>query len=443
MDNPALDAKWRKRVTERCGGENFDAPGSGYSFSAVLAEEEELDKANVPGDPASAQLKLSIADPTEKMDEEAWAAADDYYHSSPHATRYTDNKGIRPLKTERHDFLDTHTAIVDYLKRRFPGPTTAWLTPDCAQYSGHGIKGVLAGYVPTALFDEKTTLIFPNPGYGVIKSPMNCYDADVENLTLLQRGDGRWLISIDQLETIYGRHTEQKLIVYVNVPHNPTGTGYTAADWRRLLDWAYERNAILIVDEAYFDLCYNPDCVSVLTMPDWQESCVVCQSASKGWNATGLRFGWMIGHPTIIAALSKVTDVKDSGLFGPSIAAGLECLAHPEWAAKTREQYRSLHQILADGLRQAGFAAAMPDAGLCQFTPAPKSADGQVFANAAECAIWLRKNLRISVMHYDVAGAPYLRWAVTIMPVPECDLPDEQAVIAEAVRRLQTIKFEG
>jgi len=440
MAHDNLDTKWRRRVTQRCGGDKFDAPGSGYSFSAVLAEERQLSQANIPHDPASALLALSIADPTWKMPRDAWGASNTYYWQSPHASRYTDNSGLVPINLGHRSFTDTHEAIVAYLKQRFPGEGTAWLTPACVQYSGHGIKGALAEYIPVALFDANTNLVFPVPGYPVIKNAMNRRDAKVIDLMMQRDGNGRWLIA-QQLEEVRLDGLGWKTVVYVNAPHNPTGTGYTAADWQRLLQWARDHDAILVADEAYCDLCYNADCVSVLTIPGWEESCIVLQSASKGWNATGLRFGWMIAHPTMIAALRQVTDVKDSGLFGPSIAAGLECLAHPEWAAETREQYRSLHRILADGLRQAGFAAAMPDAGLCQFTPAPKSANGQVFASAAECAMWLRQNLRISVMHYDVAGAPYLRWAVTIMPILECDLPDEQAVIAEAVRRLQTVKF--
>ncbi|MFA6215464.1 MAG: aminotransferase class I/II-fold pyridoxal phosphate-dependent enzyme [Patescibacteria group bacterium] len=432
--------KWRRRITLRCGGANFDAPGTGYSFSAVLAKEQELAKANKPNDRTSALLAMSIADPTGKMSREVFGAGITYYYQSPDATRYTDLRGITPMNVAQRQFIDTHVAIADYLKQRFPGEATAQLTPNWVQYSGHGIKGVLADIIPAALFDPKTILVFPVPGYPVIKSDINRRQAAIIDLVMQPDSTGRWLIA-EQLEKIHF-DPNAKIVVYVNVPHNPTGTGYRTADWQRLLSWASANDATLAVDEAYIDLCYDEECVSVLTIPGWEKSCIVLQSVSKGWNATGLRFGWMVGHPTIIAALRKVADVKDSGLFGPSIASGLECLAHPELTRETRDKYRRLHQTLSAGLQQAGFAAAMPNAGLCQFTPAPKSANGEEFADAGECAQWLRENLRISVMHYNVDGRPYLRWAVTIKPILECGLPDEAAVIAEAIRRLQEVEFK-
>ena len=436
-----LDARWRRRIAQRCGGEYFDAPGSGYDFSAVLAEERKLAQADIAGNPSLALICFSIADPTDKMSCDAWDMADLWYRHSPDATRYTDLCGITPMIVGSRSFGDTHEEIVAYLKKRFPGEATAQLTPDWTQYSGHGIKGILAAYVSTALFDQNTCLFFPTPGYGVIKSEMNRQGCQTVDLPLQPNANGRWLIDINQLCEANFQCRSEKPVVYVNIPHNPTGTGYTANEWEQLLAWAYSADAILIVDEAYFDIYYDEKYVSVLTIPGWEKSCIVLQSISKGWNATGLRFGWMIGHPTAIAALRKVVDVKDSGLLGTTIAAGQECLRHPEWAVETRENYRQLHEMLLAGLQQAGFAATMPNAGLCQFVPAPNSANGMSFANAAECAQWLRSNLRISTMHYEAAGRPYLRWAVTFRPNAECGLLSKADVIAEAVRRLQSVNF--
>lgn len=61
-----LDARWRDRIAKRCGGASFDAPGGGYSFSEVLAEERELVRLNKPRDPTSALLILSRRRPIRK-----------------------------------------------------------------------------------------------------------------------------------------------------------------------------------------------------------------------------------------------------------------------------------------------------------------------------------------------------------------------------------------
>ena len=425
------DAVWRNAVAERAGGAEFDAPGGGYAFSSVLNEERELARQNRPGEPESALLTLSIADPTWKMRPEAMDAARRYYDDSPDATRYTDNAGVR----EGHGFQDTHEAIAEYLSRRHEGMPVQ-LGADWVQYSPGSIKRALAEYLPTLLFDENSALLFPTPGYPVIKSALNARGA--EPIDAPMRRDGkRWTLNTD-----IALPDAPKRFMYVNIPHTPTGAGYNARQWADLLQWAERAGVLLIVDEAYIDIAYKPEIVSVLTVPNWHARCVVLQSVSKAWSATGLRFGWIAGHPTLIQALRKVCDVKDSGMFGPSIAAALTCLRNPQWADETRAAYAELHRQLYDALAGAGFQSAAPDAGLCQFTPAPKAANGRAFASAVECAQWFRKELRISLMHYDVGGQPWLRWAATLRPIPECGLETEADVIQEAARRLQTARFE-
>jgi aspartate/methionine/tyrosine aminotransferase len=210
----------------------------------------------------------------------------------------------------------------------------------------------------------------------------------------------------------------------------------------KLVSWAIENGVIVVVDEAYTNIRFDDSC-SILEIPGWEQCCIVLQSVSKGWGATGLRMGYAVAHPTLIKALRKVMDVKDSGLFGPSIAMGLWCLRNPQEAVITCTGYRSLHENLLQGLQAAGFDSALPQAGLCQFTPAPRAANGVVFKGAIECAQYFRKELRISTMSYPVDDKPgYLRWAVTIAPVPDCGLLDEAAVISEVVRRLKSVKLE-
>ncbi|MBU6389990.1 aminotransferase class I/II-fold pyridoxal phosphate-dependent enzyme [Patescibacteria group bacterium] len=436
---------WRSRFAERIGGREFDTPGGGYSFSAVLAEERELEKANNPGRPESALLKLSVADPTWKMPETAWEVGEEYFYEAWDASRYKDIAGTRATPGTIMQG-DTHAMLAELIHARhqvaLPGGRS--LTPEWIQYSPGSIKRALAEYIPTLLLGDGTTLLFPSPSYQVIASPMNRRVAILIDVPLV-RLSGQWSFDADKLTDIVRGRPGPRPVVYVNIPHNPTGRGYTKSDWEFLIGWACQYGVTLVVDEAYIDLRYLDDLVSVLSVPGWEECCIVLQSVSKGWNATGLRFGWIAAHPTVIKALRKVMDVKDSGMFGPSIVSGLSCLRYPEFAEETRRRYLVLHEKLASGLREAGFQGHVPDAGLCQFTPSPKSItaspEGVIFQDAADCAKFLRDYLRISVMHAEAAGGQWLRWAVTLRPVPECGLASEEAVIDETVRRLKSVKF--
>lgn len=427
------DSYWRSLVTAAAGGANFDAPGGAYSFSAVLERERILTGGNIAGKRSSALLGLSIADPTGKMDDGAIMALVQEYINDPSATRYTDLRGLP----------GTHERLAAHLNQEYSSGGVAF-TREWVQYSPGGIKRPLAEYIPTVFFDSNATLIFPAPSYGVIKDPKNNRGAQVIDVPMLPCPDNRWnmdWIKIDQL-TKESSAVGKKVYLYLNVPHNPTGMTFDHTQWVRVISWAIENNVMLIVDEAYTHVRFDNDSCSVLHVPNWDKCCIVLQSVSKGWNATGLRFGLIIADPLAIKAIQAAMDVKDSGLFGPSIAAGLYCIEHMDITKVTTANYRKLHERLADGLRQSGFQGFVPGAGLCQFTKAPKSADGKEFANSAELAEWLRQEKRISLMHNAVNGVPYLRWAVTIAPVPDCGLPNELAVIDEVMCRLGDIKFE-
>ncbi|MFC1789652.1 aminotransferase class I/II-fold pyridoxal phosphate-dependent enzyme [Patescibacteria group bacterium] len=426
---------WRQLVAQRCGGTDFDKPGGGYAFSAILEEERELEKSNIPGQSKTALLKLSVADPTWKMNRQAIEAAVEYYDLCPDATRYTDLAGIRA--NNGTGLGDTHAEIVSNVLKGNRSLLSEKIL-DKIQYSPGSIKRALAEYIPTTFFDAKRgdLLIFPVPGYPVIKSSMNNQGINVRDVPMVFTKNG-WRIPLDKIPT----GGKQNIFIYFNNPHNPTGSAYTLDELTQLVGWASANNVTIIADEAYISLVYNGSAASITMVPNWENCCIVLQSISKGWSATGIRFGWIMANPIAIKALRKVMDVKDSGMSGPMIAAAISCLRDSRQAKKTNMRYLALHKILAQGLKESGFGGQIPDAGLCQFTRAPRSVNGHEFSSLIDCVQWFRKDLRISLMHYEVEREWYLRWAVTLKPVPKCGLPTEESVLEEVVRRLQKVNF--
>lgn len=429
-----LNLIFRSLITDRCGGADFDAPGGGYAFSDILDEERSLAKKNIPGDPKSALLTLSIADPTWKMPSMAIDTLVEYYGKYGYSTRYTDNSGAKFISLTG-EVVDTQDVLAGTEHLNIP-------SRDWVQYSPGSIKRLLSEYIPTLLFDSDTVLIFPTPGYPVIKSDMNKREATVVDVPM-QFVSGKWEFDFGEMarQADLLSNKSSKKFVYMSVPNNPTAIAFNEVEWEAALIWAERNNIYLIIDEAYDATRYR-DTVSALTVPGWEERCIVLQSISKGWNATGARFGWVVAHPTLIKGFRKVIDVKDSGGFGPLIAAALSCLEHPEFSKITRRKYYHLHKSLCDGLIDVGFDTQMPDGGLCQLTLAPKSIDGCAFKNVIECAQYFREKLRISLMHYEVDGKNCLRWATTLQPIPECGLQDEESIIVEAVRRMKEHRFE-
>ena len=90
-----------------------------------------------------------------------------------------------------------------------------------------------------------------------------------------------------------------KIVVIVN-PNNPTGTVVKKEDIERILKKA--RNAIVLVDEAYFQFS-NKSSKSLIFNYD---NLIIIQTFSKGFGLAGLRLGYIISNTGVIKDLNKV-----------------------------------------------------------------------------------------------------------------------------------------
>jgi aspartate/methionine/tyrosine aminotransferase len=95
----------------------------------------------------------------------------------------------------------------------------------------------------------------------VVEAP--CYGSAIEvarstgaEVSLWQRHyeDG-WAHDLDALERLLRPQTK---LLYLNSPHNPTGTQITPAAHARLLEIAAERSLVLLSDEVYRGLEHDP-----------------------------------------------------------------------------------------------------------------------------------------------------------------------------------------
>jgi len=78
--------------------------------------------------------------------------------------------------------------------------------------------------------------------------------------------------------------------VFVNTPHNPTGSVMSAAEQRRLAEALDARGVTLIVDEVYHPLYFGDPVPSASTLPNT----VVIGDFAKALSLPGLRIGWLI-----------------------------------------------------------------------------------------------------------------------------------------------------
>lgn len=89
--------------------------------------------------------------------------------------------------------------------------------------------------------------------------------------------------------------------VVIGNPTNPTGVVW---DPRRLREWAGER--WLVIDEAFLDVAGDePALTAMPQVVAGDERLVVLRSLTKTWSIAGLRVGYVVAAPGVIATLRK------------------------------------------------------------------------------------------------------------------------------------------
>jgi aspartate/methionine/tyrosine aminotransferase len=151
-------------------------------------------------------------------------------------------------------------------------------------------------------------------------------------------------------EAVLASVTPDTKLVFVNTPHNPTGSVMAASEQRRLAAELAARGIPLVVDEVYHPLYFAGDVPTAAGMPN----AIVLGDFAKALSIPGLRIGWLIDRDprrreALIDARSYFT-ISGSPL---TEAIGALALAH---ASTVLQRLRSVAAsnlaLLADFLRE-------------------------------------------------------------------------------------------
>lgn len=153
-----------------------------------------------------------------------------------------------------------------------------------------------------------------------------------------------WAYDLDELERVLRPDTS---LVYVNTPHNPTGTSMPPAVLDRLVELCAERGAVLFCDEVYRELEHDP-ADRLPAACDLYDRAVSLGSVSKTYGLPGLRTGWIACRDVelrdAIVAVKLYTTICSSA---PSELLSAVALRH-------RERFAERNRVLVlDNLARA------------------------------------------------------------------------------------------
>ncbi|MGO4549756.1 histidinol-phosphate transaminase [Lysobacter sp. 2RAF19] len=148
------------------------------------------------------------------------------------------------------------------------------------------------------------------------------------------------------LEAIAGLVGPRTKLVYLANPNNPTGTHFPVdalADFLRKLP----SQVLVVVDEAYAEFVEGD--TSALTLLSHHPNMIVARTFSKAYALAGLRVGFAVAHPGLIAVVERVRESFNVNCMGLAAAeAALGDVEHLQWGlARNAEERARLSEALA------------------------------------------------------------------------------------------------
>jgi len=279
---------------------------------------------------------------------------------NPRNHRYSASRGIPKLRK----------AIADRYLAKFG----VELDPDREVVTTIGAKEGLS-HLMWVLLGPGDTALVPTPSYPIhIYAPLFA-GADVRHVPLGSHpGDDGGEAFFGNLMEAWENAWPKPRVIVLSFPHNPTTTCVDLAWMTRLVDFAKERDVVLVHDFAYSDTSfdgYTPP--SVLQVPGAKEVAVELYTLTKSFSMAGWRVGFLVGNAEIVQALTKLKSYLDYGTFQPIQIASIVALNEAtEYPKVVNEIYQGRRDVLCDGLNRIGWHIEKPKGTMFVWAPIPE-----------------------------------------------------------------------
>ena len=221
-------------------------------------------------------------------------------------------------------------------------------------------------------------------------------------------------------------------VLLCSFPHNPTTACAEREELQQLVDFARERDLVLVHDFAYADLAfdgYRPP--SIFEADGARDVAVELYSLTKGFSLAGWRIAFVLGRADVVGALARLKSYLDYGSFQPlQIAATVALREARDHPAATAAVYEGRRNALCDGLSRAGWELPRPRATMFAWARIPTDERSQDFA------LRLLREAHVAVSPgsgFGADGEGHVRFA----------LVENEQRIAQAVRGIRRALLAG
>lgn len=208
-----------------------------------------------------------------------------------------------------------------------------WILP------GNGSDEVLT-ILTRSFAGTQDQIAYPYPSYILYETLCDLQGARHERLLL----DPDWSWNFERI----GALVERSKLIFVPNPNSPSGNRWT---WDDLVPLTPPRG-VLVLDEAYGDFCDSPHRGELLRSTEGRQV-IITRTFSKSYSLAGVRFGFAIAHPDLIAGLRKMKDSYNCDAL--SLAAATAAIEDQEWMRQNASRIRATRDRLSASLVELGF----------------------------------------------------------------------------------------
>lgn len=312
---------------------------------------------------------------------------------SENRTRYAPSSGIEPLRTALVRKLEARNGIAATLE-------------DVIVTAG----GAHALYVAfQAILDAGDDMMLFAPYWTPIRDMITMAQA---RPIMIPTSSARRNGITATLEHFSTPHTRA---IYYNTPQNPSGLVFSRQEAEEVAAFATKHNLVVVADEAYEDLVYEGEHVSIASLPGMAERTISCYTFSKTYAMTGWRVGYAVAKEPFMTGLRKLVLYSTNGVSTPTQWAALEALEVPQSAiAARREEYRQRRDLLVAGLNELGLECELPAGAFYAFPRVAK-----IHKDSRRVSAMLLEKVHVATIPGVVFGAQgegHVRFSYAVSP---------------------------
>ncbi|HRV41864.1 MAG TPA: LL-diaminopimelate aminotransferase [Syntrophales bacterium] len=265
------------------------------------------------------------------------------------------------------------------------------------------------------------TVLMTDPGYPAYRASILMGEGEPYNVPILAKND-----YLPDFAAIPTEVAKKATAMFLNYPNNPTGACATRPFLADLVRFARDYDIAVCYDNPYSEILFaGQERISFLQAEGAKEVGVELNSLSKPFNMCGWRIGMACGNADLIAAISKVKENTDSGIFNPIQYAGIVALRREAaYIDRMIEIYTRRRELVLATLRKIGIDFEPPKGTFYLWVPVPGGMTSLEFTNRLfdKTAIVVAAGTA-----YGKYGEGYIRISLTV--------PDER--LAEAMARIE------